>query len=329
MDDGQTDYYKALGVAENATAEDIRKAYRKLAVKHHPDKNRGDAAAEERFKDIGQANDVLSDPKRREEYDQVRAFRKAGGGRRAGGGFGGGAGPSGGPGSHFSFDDLAGGGAGMGGIFEEFFQGGRAPGTGAGGARGPRRTPGFGGGRGTHEDGGHDQPPAEITIPFETAARGGEYSVTLDTPRGGGQPESVRIKIPAGIRDGQTIRVPATGRGRQTMIRVKAAPHPLMRREEDGTVACTVTVPLADAVLGGKASVPTLDGDVTIRVPEGTSDGTLIRLKGRGAGPATARGDQRVLVKVKMPGKLAPEQRELFEAFARSLAVADQAVSEG
>jgi molecular chaperone DnaJ len=371
-------FYQILGVPENATADQIKKAYRKLAVKYHPDKNKGDKKSEDRFKQISEAYDVLGDDKKRAQYDQMRQgfFSGAGPGMA---GSGAGRGPQGGAQS-FSFEDL-GGFEGFGDIFGNLFAGGSGP------ARGRSRTGRSGGfaqpsAEFEDETDGEDI-AAEITIPFELAARGGQYSFAfhrtgrcpnchgsgaqpgtpVDTcsecrgsgritlgqggfgiqrvcPRCGGkgripktpcvvcrgagvsaQERKLTVKIPPGIADGQTIKIRGEGEqgtqgGGDLLLTIRVAAHPTFRREGDKIVV-DKEVGLGTAVLGGEISVPTLDGDVKLKIPAGTQSGTVFRLKERGLHRRSgARGDQNVVVKVSIPKKLTKEQRELFEQFA-------------
>ncbi len=314
-------FYSTLGVAEDASQEEIKKVFRKMAVKYHPDKNKGNPEAEEKFKKMNEAYDVLGDPKKRAEYDEMRRNF----GRYFHSGTGPGTQPGGGqPG--FTFEDL-GGASGLGDIFEQMFrqQGRGAPGA---GQRRGRKPPGFGGfeGFGGQDDfgpgagGRGGDVSAELTIPFDLAVKGGEQGVTLGSMgfQGGGR--SMTVKIPAGIKDGQTLRMPGKGEGGgDLLLLIKVAPHPIFRREGDHLVV-DVEVDLPTAVLGGETAVPTLDGNIKIKVPAGTQNGTVIRLKGRGVQRkgATA-GDQQVIMKVAIPRTLTDEQKELFEAFATKL----------
>lgn len=373
-------FYQILGVPENATAEQIKKAYRKLAVKYHPDKNKGDKKSEDRFKQISEAYDVLGDEKKRTQYDQMRQgfFSGAGPGMAGGSGRGG---PHAGA-QTFSFEDL-GGFEGFGDIFGNLFAGGgNGPGRGRG-ARGGRGGGFSRGGAEFDEEAGGEDIAAEITVPFELAARGGQYSfsfqrtgrcpnchgsgaqpgtpvetcsechgsgrVTLGQggfgiqrvcPRCGGkgripktpcvvcrgagvsaQERKLTVKIPPGIADGQTIKIRGEGEqgthgGGDLLLTIRVAPHPTFRREGDRIVV-DKDVELSTAVLGGEISVPTLDGDVKLKIPAGTQSGTVFRLKERGIHRRSgARGDQNVVVKVAIPKKLTKHQRELFEQFA-------------
>lgn len=278
-------YYETLGVAEDADSKAIKKAYRKLALKYHPDRNKDNKQAEEKFKKVSEAYETLSDDAKREEYDNIRK------GHYPGGGFGG-----------FSGSD----GGDINSIFEQFFrqQGGQGGGF-------QQRRPTRGG-----------DVSAEITIPFEMAARGGEQSLTLQSS--GGSTRPVTIKVPPGIKAGQTIRIPNEGQEGQAgrgdlMLKVRVSPHPQLSREGD-IIITEVIVPLATAVLGGEISVPALDGPVTLKLPAGTQPGTVFRLRERGIYQrGGTRGDATAKVKVAVPKSLTPDQEQLFRAFVESL----------
>lgn len=292
------DYYKVLGVGETASAEDIRKAYRKLAKQHHPDKHKGDKVAEERFKEINEANDTLSDAKRREEYDMMRKY---------GASFGAGAGPGGGYGGY-----AGGSTAGFGGfedIFRQF--------TGAGATRG-RGGAGFG----FQEPEPRDS-EAEATLPFDTAVRGGEYAITLTDADG--THRDIKVRIPAGVADGQTIRLSGqgtrghSGRRADLLLHIRVAPHPTFRREKNDLLV-DVKISLRTAVLGGQMRVPTMDGNITIKVAPGTQSGRVFRVKGKGVSTSKGHvGDLLATATVEIPLHLSEEQIKLFTAFANSL----------
>jgi molecular chaperone DnaJ len=368
--DVEKDYYAALGVAKDASAADIKRAYRKLARELHPDKNPDDAKAEARFKDVSEAYDVLSDDTRRKEYDEMRSLFANGGGRTPGAY--GGPGPGGG-GVPFNLDDLlnqqrgGGGTGGFGGLFGDLFSGGgRAPG------RGPRRG---------------DDLLSELTISFDDALRGVEATVRLpgaascancgglgarpgtvprtcptcqglgvvsrsqggfalsepcrdcrgkgsiiDDPcpvcHGSGRQERVqRIRVPAGVTDGQKLRV----RGRGTPgerggpagdleVVVHVTAHPVFGREDGsaGTVTIVVPVTYPEAALGAEVRVPTPDGSgVTVRVPAGTSSGRRMRVRGRGAPTSGGgQGDLLVTIDVNVPSKLTDAAKKALEEYA-------------
>jgi molecular chaperone DnaJ len=356
----EKDFYAILGVAEDASAQDVKKAYRKLAQKLHPDANPGDKSAEERFKEVGRAYSVLSDPKKRSEYDEARRLVRAGG---FGGGF------SGFPGGFGNsrvrvedFGDLG----GLGGLFGNLFGGGRSQ------QRAARR--------------GRDV-ESEVTLGFEEAVRGatiplqlrgpapchtckgtgakpgtlphpcptcnGRGTVTRDqglfglsspcptcqgrgtvidnpcpTCNGSGsevRTRELRVRIPAGVSDGATIKLKGQGEpghagapAGDLIVKVRVTPHQLFgRRSQDLTL--TVPVTFAEAALGTEVTVPTLDGQVTFKIPPGTQNGRTFRVKGRGVpgnGRSRPTGDLLLTVQVAVPEKLSRKERELLREFA-------------
>ncbi len=359
------DFYKILGVSKIASAGDLKRAYRKLAQKYHPDKTHGNKAAEEKFKNVSEAYKVLSDPEKRKQYDMMRegfnpfAERFAGFRPRTGS-------TQQGPSSGFSFDDLG----GFGDILDSLFSG-RTRRTTTRARRAPER--------------GQDI-VSEITIPFEMAIRGSRQSITITKEEScpncqgtGAQPGSrvttcqqcqgsgsilfsqgtfgvsrvcpnclgtgqvistpcrvckgsklttktktIRVKIPAGIKDGQMIRLAGEGEPGQNggksgdlLIKVKVQPHRDFVRKNNA-IYSDETINLAQAVLGDRVKVQTLDGAVTLRIPPGTQPGTLLKLKGRGGTkPNGTHGDHFVRIKVSTPTSLTPEQQELFKKFAQ------------
>ncbi len=317
------DYYKTLGVPRTADAAEIRKAYRKLAGKHHPDRNADDAKAAETFKEVGEAYAVLSDADKRAAYDRFGSnYKQFGGGRPGGGspfgggGFGGGAG--GGPvdasdlfGDGFDLNDLL-GGLGGGGRRP---RGGGSPfgGMGGGGMGGG----GMGGGARSRPRKGADV-RTTATVPLTVAARGGEYELNLDR---GGKRESLTVKIPAGIAEGGTMRLAGKGEpggpggtAGDLLLTVKAAPHPVFRRDGANLLMDLPLTP-AEAALGAKVDVPTLsDGTVTLTIPPGTNGGAKLRLRGKGVPntKAGADGDQIVQTKIVVPKTPTDRQRELY-----------------
>jgi len=303
------DYYKILGVSKSASAKEIKAAYRKLAQKYHPDKNPGDAKAEARFKEINEANAVLSDPEKRKRYDQLGAnwerFRNvpgAGAAGRPGGGrvrvdFGGLGGEEFGGFSDF-FRTFFGGGFGGGGL-EDLFEQART--------RQQRPAPA----RGQDVEG-------EVELSLEDVLRGTAREVSLE-----GQPgRRVEVKIPPGVREGSRVRVSGEGaRGSSggsagdLFLRVRLRPHPRFRREGDD-LHTRLEVRLTTAVLGGEASVATLDGAASLRIPAGTPVGRTFRLRGQGLprlAQAGQRGDLLAELSVQLPETLSERERELFE----------------
>ncbi|GAA3703702.1 DnaJ C-terminal domain-containing protein [Zhihengliuella alba] len=309
------DFYAILGVSKDASDADIKKAYRKLARKYHPDTNPGDADAEKRFKDVTEANTVLSDPEQRQQYDAIRAMGS--GARFSAGGAGG---PGAGPGFDDVFSNLFGGGAQAGGF------GGRRSYGPAGGQVPPEFADLFGGGG---FGGGFQEPPrkgadrtATANISFGSSIQG--TKVSLRDPSG----EIVEVRVPAGIKDGQTVRVRGKGQPGQAgpgdlMVKVHVKPHRFFARDGND-IRVHVPVSFAEAALGGEIEVPTLAGDtVRLKVPAGSSSGRTLRVKGRGVKTAKATGDLLVTIDVVVPQNLSGEAREAVEAFAAATADAD------
>lgn len=286
------DYYEVLGVSKNASDDEIKKAYRKLAVKYHPDKNPGDKEAEAKFKEINEAHDVLSDKQKRARYDQ---FGHAGVG---GNGFGGGAGNPFGQSGAFNFNgqtfNFDFGGGGLDDILGNLF--------GFGGPRRPRR--------------GADY-QTSVTLTFEEAIFGTTKSVDIDG-------KSTKIKIPAGIDDGMSIRLHGKGgpapegsteRG-DLYVRVRVKPHKHLTRE-GAIILSEEKIDMVDAALGCEIEVETVDGTVTMKVPAGTQSGTPFKLSGHGV-PLRADGDRGphiVTIIVETPKNLSKKQKELLEEF--------------
>ena len=310
------DYYKVLGVEKSASQKDIQKAYRKLARQYHPDVNPGDTSAEDKFKEINEANEVLSDPEKRKEYDELSNYYQqygqwpgASGARQ--------------PGGHTQYrtmseddlNDLFGGASPFSDFFETYFGAGAS-----GGVRGRARATG----RSAYEPAAQDA-EAEVEITLAEAYRGGTRVLELTEPDGGTR--RLEVKIPTGVNDGARIRIAgqgipgAAGRG-DLYLRVRVAPDAQFTREGT-TLRTRVDVPLNAAMLGGEALVPTPDGRrLALRIPEGTANGKSFRLRGQGmplVGQAEKRGDLYADVNVLLPTHLSAEQRRLFEAFARSL----------
>ncbi len=297
----EKDFYSVLGVTKDADAATIKKAYRKLARQMHPDHNPGDAKAEARFKDVGEAYAVLSDPEQRGQYDQLRAM--AGGARFTSGGRGGSAG----------FEDVFGGmfGGQQGG-------GGRVRYTNApGGAAGFEDILGglFGNGGGGFSGG--PQQGADLatsaTLPFRQAVEGSTVSLTVEG-------RTINARIPAGVRDGQKIRLRGKGRpgdrggpAGDLVITVRVTPHPVFALDGDN-LRITVPVAFDEAALGATIEVPTLDGStVRVRVPEGTPSGRVLRVKGKGV--PGRKGDLLITVQVVVPQRLSTAAREAVQAF--------------
>jgi molecular chaperone DnaJ len=379
----EKDYYAALGVPKDADTAAIKKAYRKLARDLHPDKNPGNADAEARFKEVSEAYDVLSDPKRRGEYDEARRLFGAGGPRVGfpgpGGGFPGGGQP-------FDLGDLfgtagagtrgagAGGAGGLGDLLGGLFGGG------AGGGARARSQAASGPARGQDVE-------TEATLSFEEAVLGVTVPLRMQSPgtcptcagsgarpgtsphtcpvcggagvtsrsqgafafsepcrncRGTGQviddpcptcagsgittqTRTITVRIPAGVKDGQRIRIPGKGApGRRggpagdLFVVVHVTDHPLFGRKGDD-LTLTVPITFAEAALGTTLTVPTLNGSVSLKVPAGTAGGRTLRVRGRGVPGKGRSGDLLVTVDVAVPAKLTPGQRKLVEQLAEEM----------
>jgi molecular chaperone DnaJ len=302
------DFYKTLGVTKDVSDADLKKTYRKLARKYHPDSNQGDAAAEAKFKEVSEAYSVLSDKERRKEYDEIRAM---GSGARF---------TSGGAGAAGGFEDVfsrfgQGGGRGQSADFEDIFamfnqgQGGGSFGSGR-----------FGQTSGGYRGFGGPQKGADVTarttLDFTTAVQG--ETITLQGEDG----KPFKVKIPAGVADGQKIRL--RGRGRPSpdggesgdiVVQIKVRPHPVFTR--DGlNLRLTVPVTFTEAALGATIEVPTLAGDVVkLRVAPGTPSGRILRVKGRGVKTSKGTGDLLAELQVAVPSHLDDAAREALLAF--------------
>jgi curved DNA-binding protein len=308
------DYYEILGVARTATDDEIKKAHRKLARKFHPDMNKDNPNATEKFKEVQSAYDVLSDKEKRQKYDE---FGHAGVQNGAPGGAGGdpfeafrraqqgGRGRRGGGQPQVSVEDMeAAGGGNFADMFEQLFGGGG--GGRAARTRQPRQQP-----RG--QDLEH---PFRLT--FEQAARGTSLPLSIERD---GKVETIDIKIPAGVKDGSRVRI--KGRGQHgggepgdLYIITSVAPHPYYRRDGQDVY---IDLPLSfyEAVLGTRIEVPTLDGPVTLTVPPGTSGGAKMRIKGRGIEKGGERGDQFVQIRVALPKALDDGDKAIVEEWSK------------
>jgi DnaJ-class molecular chaperone len=303
------DHYEVLGVKRDASEEEIRKAYRKLARQHHPDRNPGDKQAAARFKEVQDAYDVLGDKDKRAQYDRFGHLPEGMGGFPfGGGGGGGGAGAQMDPAMmqdllrRFGMGGMGGMGEGdqaEGGIDLSSILGAMGGMGGMGGTGRQRRT------RRTAEP-----PPTqetEVSVPFETAARGGTLHLKI------GEHE-VDVKVPAGSEDGKKLRLSGAGpNGGDLVLRLKVEPHRYFRREGKDIIL-EAPLSVSEAVLGTKIDVPTLDGErLTVKVPPGSSTGKRLRLRGKGI----AGGDQYIEVKVMVPPTVNERSRELLEEFGR------------
>jgi len=291
----EKDFYQILGVPKDVSDADLKKTYRKLARKYHPDSNPGDTVAEAKFKEISEAFSVLSDKEQRSEYDQIRAMG-AGGARFTAGGAGGQGfedifgGMFGGPGGSQRFTFQQGGAGGYDDIFSMF----------GGGPCGPRP--------------GRDV-TASVTLDLETAVNG--ETVTLQTQSG-----QVKVKIPAGVGDGKKIRArgkgeasPDGGKPGDLILTVNVRKHPVFEREGDN-LRVKLPVTFTEAALGATVEVPTLGGEpVKLKMQPGTPSGRVLRVKGRGVKTAKSTGDLLAEVQVAVPSHLSEKAREALEAF--------------
>lgn len=302
------DYYAVLGVSKNASADEIRKSYKKLSKENHPDRKPNDPAASEKFKQVQEAWDVLGDVQKRAQYDQFGSTFGPNGPQFRGnsGRGGGGAGP-------IDLGDLFGGQVDLGSLFGGMFGGGADQGAGRQAGR-----------RGRSAASKGENVEAEIEIPFVIAVEGGTHNLHLDRA---GKVEQLGVKIPAGVDNGSVIRLSGQGHaGRgggpagDLLIKIKIAPHRYFRREASD-ILVDVPLTVSEGALGAKVEVPTLsEGPVVVTVPAGTSSGSKLRLRGKGVldHKTGARGDLYVVVKLVLPPNLDDHTRKLFEQVAES-----------
>ena len=305
------DYYQSLGVERTATADEIQKAYRKLARKYHPDMNPDDKAAKKKFQEIQKAYDTLSDAEKRKKYDQFgpdfeNANQWAGAGRSGAPFsvdidqiFGG----KGGPGDGFKFE------GDIGDLFRHF--------GGGGGGGGGRARPG----RGRAQPTTGNDVTAELTVPFNTAVVGGGASLSIER---NGKRDTIQVTIPAGVDDGQKIRLrgqgePAPGGGKNgdLILTLHVANHPHFRRVGKN-LELRLPVTLGEAALGGKVDVPTPDGTVELKIPAGSGSGQRLRVRGQGVrDPKGSPGDLFVELQIKLPNHLDKSTQEAIETIER------------
>jgi len=284
----EKDLYAILGVKKSDDDAAIKKQYRKLARELHPDKNKGDKKLEDRFKEVSEAYETLSDSKKRAEYDEMRdAFTS--GRIPKGGNFGGGF-------QGADFSDMFGGGGVPQDLFSTLF----------GGGRGPRK--------------GQDL-QTEVTISFRNSVVGTEVTIPV-APRGS-TPTSVTTRIPAGIRNGGKIKVagrggPGQGGPGDLYIVVNVTKHPVFSRKEgDANLYMTLPITFNEAALGADIKVPTMEGDeVTLRIPAGTPGGRVLRIKGRGIKTSKSHGDLMVTLEIQVPQRIDGKAKEALEKFA-------------
>ena len=331
------DYYATLGVPRTASQADIKKAFRKLARQHHPDANKGNAAAEGKFKEINEANEVLSDPEKRKLYDQLGsnwgAYQQAGGaaGGQAGGnpfagfgGFGSGAGGAGGApgGVRFEYRGNAEDLAGFSDFFRTFFGGGFGDDAAAGGTRTQTR-PRTGrsqsiddllagmnlGGNGRQAASAPARLEAQAEVTLEEVASGTKRLLDIDGRR-------IEVSIPPGVADGQRIRFSGVAAGADAYVKVKVAPHQVFSRA-GANLTREVPITLREALLGGETKIKTLTGTVMLRIPPETQTGRQFRLTGQGLPHfrKEGRGDLLVKTKVVLPTDLSEEAKQAAEKF--------------
>ena len=288
----EKDFYKILGLDKKSTPEEIKKKYRALARDLHPDKNEGDAALEEKFKAVSEAYDILSDPKKRAEYDEGRSLFERGGFRA----------PQGGPGGG-DFSDIFSGGNPQ-DIFANLFGG-------AGMRRGPRK--------------GQDL-QTEFTITFKESIFGTTLNLTLNTD--GTRAQNITARVPAGVNDGAKIRVKGKGGPGEAgpgdlFVLLTVKPHPIFSRKSENLLL-TLPVTFAEATLGADIKVPTLAGDdVTVRLAPGTPTGRVLRVKGRGIIKGAITGDLLVTIEVQVPRRVEGEALDALKKFAELTAEQD------
>lgn len=298
------DYYETLGVPRSADEKEIRSAFRKLARQYHPDLNPGDKDAERKFKEINEANEVLSDADKRAKYNRYgdnwmhaeRIEAQSSAGSPFGGGFGSGTRVEYGFGDLGDLDDLLGG-------FGDVF-GGASP-YGAGARTRRRSRPG----RPNH----HDVP---VSVTLEEAFRGTKRMVDVPTKDGGAR--RIEVGIPAAVDNGSRVHI-SLDDGTQVFLVVSVAPHKRFRREGNNLYA-EIAVPFEDALLGGEIEFNSLKGRLALKVPPGSGEGRRIRIQQHGMPAresASDSGDLYVTVKPQMPASLAPDEREALEEFRR------------
>ena len=290
----EKDFYKILGVAKDATSKEIKKQYRLLAHKLHPDKNKGNKKSEEEFKAVSEAYEILSDEKSRAEYDEARSLFERGGFRAPSGG------PGGGFGASHDFSDAFGDGSAQ-DIFTNIF----------GGRRGPRK--------------GADL-QTESTISFREAIFGTNLELRLSSD--GGAPANITVRVPPGVKNGGKIRIRGKGAPGEAgpgdlFIHLNVRPHPIFSLKGENLLM-TLPVTFAEAALGADIKVPTLsEEEVTVRLAPGTSNGRVLRVKGRGVKTAHGTGDLLVQVDVQVPRRLSAKAQKALEDFSSETADED------
>jgi len=304
------DFYQLLGVTKSSSADEIKKAYRKLAMQYHPDKNPGNKSAEEKFKEVSEAYEVLSDPEKKKNYDQ---FGHAGvGGNPFGGGTNGGNPFGRGGGNPFGsadINDL------FGDIFGEAFGGGRRSGGG---------NP-FGGARSRSQQKGSDL-RYTLSITFEEAATGCEKVISFMRQMGSKEESAkLSVTVPAGVKEGQRLKLseegdkPSSGPAGDLYVIIALQDHILFKREEND-ITLDLPVKYTDAILGAEVEIPTLTGKAQIKIPVGTYSGQVLRLKGKGFPKigGLGSGDMLVRLLIDTPQKISSRQKEIIEELQKS-----------
>lgn len=288
----EKDFYKILGVSKTATDKEIKKKYRELAHKLHPDRNAGNKKLEEEFKAVSEAYEILSDDKSRAEYDEARSLFERGGFRQPQGGA---------QGANRDYGDFFGGGDSQ-DIFANLFGGGR---------RAPRK--------------GQDL-QTESTISFRESIFGTNLDLRLSSD--GGAPTNITVRVPAGVKNGGKIRIRGKGAPGEAgpgdlFIHLNVKPHPIFTHKGEN-ILMTLPVTFAEAALGADIKVPTLSGEeVTVRLAPGTSNGRVLRIKGHGVKGAGGVGDLLVSVEVQVPQRVSSKAQKALEEFAAETAEED------
>ena len=322
------DYYEVLGVDKNADDETIKKAYRKLAKKYHPDTNAGNAEAEKKFKEISEAYAVLSDKEKRKEYDQF-----GNGDFEGGNPFGGGTSyryyTNGDPNQGYQEFHFEGGN--MDDIMEELFghmggMGHMGGGFGSDHSHRRSRTSFYNSGFDNGFDGGfagssmNNNIETEMTISFDDAVFGCDKLISLQDPHSSAAPKKLKVHIPAGIASGQTVRLKGKGRTSAGDLLIKVTVEEKIGYERKGMdIYTTVNIPYEIAALGGEATIPTLYGNVKCKIKEGTQSGCKIRLKGKGVVSmknSSQYGDQYATVQIQVPRHLSAEAKQKLREYA-------------
>jgi curved DNA-binding protein len=296
------DYYQVLGVERSASAEAIAKAFKKLARKHHPDLNAGNAQAEERFKEVNEGYEVLKDPEKRKLYDQLGHNWQHGQQFQGAPGF---------ENMHFSFN--GGNASGFSDFFEMIF-GQAARGGGRAGSFGPDP---FGAFSARQRRGRNVE--AEFAIPLEDAVKGGRRTLSLSGRDG---ERTLEVNIPAGIREGAKLRLagqgnpaPSGGAPGDLLLHIRFMPHAHFQVDGDNLL-CDLPLAPWEAALGARVRVPTLEGEVELQAPAGTSSGRKFRLRGKGLGAGAGRGDLLARVQIVLPETATERERQLWEELA-------------